>query len=126
MNFKKILSALAAVAVMASMSACGDKKESEKKENSSESSVESTTVDSETATKEETATTTEAATDAPDENKSGAESVKVFYGWGASSDEAKYTAEIFCPEGAAFDETTLEDYEAVSYTHLTLPTMAVV
>jgi len=107
MNFKKMFSALAAAAVMASMSACEDKNESEKKENSAES----TAVDAETAATEEAASTPEAATDAPDENKNSAESVKVFYGWGATSDEAKYTAEIFCPEGAEFEENTLEEYE---------------
>lgn len=104
MRLKKVWAIMIAIMVTSSMSACGDKKESEKKENSSESSVESTTVDSETVT-------TESAKDVPDENKSNADSVKVYYGWGGAEDEAKYTTEIFCPDGAKFSENTLKIYE---------------
>lgn len=93
MNFKKILATVIAVAAMASLAACGDKKESEKKESSAEST---------------TAASTTEATEAKNNN---AESVKVYYGWGGYDDEAKYTAEIFCPEGASFSENTLENFK---------------
>lgn len=45
-----------------------------------------------------------------EEDKSDASYVKVYYGWGAG-DEEKYTSEIFCPEGAVFDEKTLQIYK---------------
>ncbi len=104
MRLKKVWAVILAAMAMASMSGCGDDKESDVK-------------DSVSSTSETTTTTSQTTTDAKEEettapvNDSSAESVKVFYGWGSSSDEAKYTAEIFCPEGAEFDEDTLEDYE---------------
>lgn len=99
MRLKKVWAVMIAAMVTASMSACGSDKASE----DTESSAETTTTAATTEAKEEETT-------AP-VNDSSTESVKVFYGWGASSDEAKYTAEIFCPEGAEFDETTLENYK---------------
>ncbi len=100
MKLKKVWAVMIAAMVMASMSACGDKKESDKKESSEETTTAAATEEKE----EETTETTKAPASSTD-------SVKVYYGWGSTSDEAKYTAEIFCPEGAEFEENTLEDYE---------------
>jgi hypothetical protein len=100
MRLKKVWAIMIAAMVTASMSACGNKNQNE----NSESTTENTT----TATED---TTAASETETTEENKTNAESVKVFYGWGASSDEAKYTAEIFCPEGAKFSENTLKIYE---------------
>ena len=69
---------------------------------------ESTTENTTTATED---TTAASETETTEENKTNAESVKVYYGWGGSEDEAKYTTEIFCPEGAKFSENTLKIYE---------------
>lgn len=52
----------------------------------------------------------EEKTEVVETDKSDASSVKVYYGWG-SGDEEKYTSEIFCPEGAVFDEKTLQIYK---------------
>ncbi len=98
MKLKKVWAVILAAMITASISACGDKKESDKKESSEETTTAATTE----AKEEET---TEA------DNEKSAESVKVYYGWGDSEDEAKYTAEIFCPEGAEFSENTLKIYE---------------
>ena len=106
MKMKKTLAFLLAAATVASLSGCGSNQGTE----STESKETETTASEEPATAAATeAETTEAKT--TEAAESSAESVKVYYGWGSSSDEAKYTAEIFCPEGAAFDETTLETYE---------------
>ena len=93
MRLKKILAVMLAAVVMASMSACSGTDESSNEDSTSDT------------------TTTMTTTEAPDENKSSTESVMVYYGWGGSEDEAKYTAEIFCPEGAGFSENTLENYK---------------
>lgn len=100
MRLKKIWAVMLATMVTASMSACGSDKTSE----GTESSAETTTT---------AATTTTEATDTSDsaDNNSVSDSVKVYYGWGGSEDEAKYTTEIFCPEGAKFSENTLKIYE---------------
>ena len=100
MRLKKVWAVMIAAMVTASMAACGNKNQNE----NSESTTENTT----TATED---TTAASETETTEENKTNAESVKVFYGWGASSDEAKYTAEIFCPEGAKFSENTLKIFE---------------
>ncbi len=98
MRLKKVWAVILASMIMASLAACGDKKESDKKESSEETT---------------TAATTEAKEEETTEpiNDNSAESVKVYYGWGGYDDEAKYTAEIFCPEGAKFSENTLKNYE---------------
>lgn len=98
MRLKKVWVVILAAMIMASLAACGDKKESDKKESSEETT---------------TAATTEAKEEETTEpiNDNSAESVKVYYGWGSAEDEAKYTAEIFCPEGAKFSENTLKIYE---------------
>ena len=100
MRLKKVWAVMIAAMVTASMAACGNKNQNENSE--------STTKNTTTATED---TTAASGTETTEENKTNAESVKVFYGWGASSDEAKYTAEIFCPEGAKFSENTLKIYE---------------
>ncbi len=101
MKMKKTLAFLLAAATVVSLSGCGGKQGTE----STESEENTTTASEETTTAAATeADTTEAAA-------SSAESVKVYYGWGGYDDEAKYTAEIFCPEGAKFSENTLENYE---------------
>lgn len=93
MRLKKVWAVILATMIMASLAACGDKKES---------SEETTTAATTEAKEEET---TEPI------NDNSAESVKVYYGWGGYDDEAKYTAEIFCPEGAKFSENTLNNYK---------------
>lgn len=100
MRLKKVWAVMIAAMVTASMAACGNKNQNEK----SESTTENTT----TATED---TTAASETEITEENKTNAESVKVYYGWGGSEDEAKYTTEIFCPEGAKFSENTLKIYE---------------
>ncbi len=102
MKSKKIWAMLLAAATLTSMTACGKSKDTDSTENETTAAGQTTTAATEAATKD--TPTTEAPA-------SSAESVKVYYGWGSSSDEAKYTAEIFCPEGAEFDESTLESYE---------------
>lgn len=110
MRTRKILSVIIAAAIAASMSACGKNKEAESTTTTTESTTtapESTTTTSATTTTPATTTETE-ETEAADEGSSStdANSVMVYYGWG--DDEDEYTAEIFCPEGASFDEYTLE------------------
>ncbi len=114
MKMKKIWAAIIAAAVTVSMSSCANKKPAD---NTNVSANDTTTVSEDTAPDTTTTTTTATSTttettkeDAADEGESStdAESVKVYYGWGQDEDE--YTAEIFCPEGAAFDEYTLESY----------------
>lgn len=106
MRLKRILAAILVAAVAASMSACGSDKTSEET-NSAEGST--TTAASENTTIASAAT--EKAEASVSDNKSNTDSVKVYYGWGATEDEAKYTTEIFCPEDAKFSENTLEIYE---------------
>lgn len=104
MRLKKVWAVMLAAMAMASMSGCGDDKGADGKDSVS-STGETTTTTSPTTTDAKAEETTAPVQD------SSAESVKVFYGWGASSDAVKYTAEIFCPEGAEFDESTLKEYE---------------
>lgn len=106
MRLKRILTAVLVAAVAASMSACGSEKTSEET-NSAEGST--TTAASENTTTASAAT--EKAEASVSDNKSNTDSVMVYYGWGSAEDEAKYTAEIFCPEGAKFSENTLKIYE---------------
>ncbi len=98
---KKLLALLLALSMTASLTACKGNKDttSEPEETKAAETTEAPTTVPETT--ETTETTTSAAADM----------VKVYYGWGSSSDEEKYTAEIHCPAGAAFDESTLEEYE---------------
>ena len=99
MRLKKVLAIMLAAMVTASMSACG----SDNAPENTDSIAETTTTAATTEAKEE-------ETAAP-VNDSSAESVMVYYGWGGSEDEAKYTTEIFCPEGAKFSDNTLKNYE---------------
>lgn len=99
MRLKKVLAIMLAAMVTASMSACG----SDNAPENTDSIAETTTTSATTEAKEE-------ETAAP-VNDSSAESVMVYYGWGGSEDEAKYTTEIFCPEGAKFSDNTLKNYE---------------
>ncbi len=106
MKMKKILAVILAAMMTASMSACGSDKTSEET-NSAEGST--TTAASENTTTASAAT--EKAEASVSDNKNNTDSVMVYYGWGSAEDEAKYTTEIFCPEGAKFSENTLENYE---------------
>lgn len=106
MRLKRIFAAVLVAAVAASMSACGSEKTSEET-NSAEDST--TTAASENTTTASAAT--EKAEASVSDTKSNTDSVMVYYGWGSAEDEAKYTAEIFCPEGAKFSENTLKIYE---------------
>ena len=99
MRLKKVLAIMLAAMVTASMSACG----SDNAPENTDSIAETTTTAATTEAKEE-------ETAAPI-NDISAESVMVYYGWGDSDDEAKYTTEIFCPEGAKFSDNTLKNYE---------------
>ena len=121
---KKRLFTLVLTGVMVlSLVACGGKDEKETgtsdKEGTKTESVENTGNDGKTESKEttengENTTSTESkeeeTKEVVEEDKSDASYVKVYYGWGAG-DEEKYTSEIFCPEGAVFDEKTLQIYE---------------
>lgn len=106
MRTKKLMAFILAAAVAASMTACGSEKTSEET-NSAEDST--TTAASENTTTSSAAT--EKAEASVSDNKSNTDSVMVYYGWGSAENEAKYTAEIFCPEGAKFSENTLKIYE---------------
>ena len=122
---KRLLTLVLTGVIVFSLAACGGKDEKETgaldKENTQTESVENTGHDEKTESKEATenveSTTSieskEEKTEVVEENKSDASSVKVYYGWG-SGDEEKYTSEIFCPEGAVFDEDTLQNYEEYS------------
>lgn len=110
MKMKKIFTAVLAVMMTVSMSACGKDNAPENTGSNAETTTTTatTTAEETTTTAAETTTVTEPAeTDVSDNNSNNsAESVKVYYGWG--QDEEEYTAEIFCPDGANFDEYTLE------------------
>ncbi len=91
---KRLLTLILTGVMVCSLAACGGDK-----------SMESTTASGNTTTD---TSATSAETKAEEATTS---SVKVYYGWGSSSDEEKYTSEIFCPKGAVFDEKTLQIYE---------------
>ncbi len=107
---KKRLRTIILTGVMVcSLTACGGGKPSE-----GTNPAESTTAayeNTSTAALATSAETKEETTEVVEEDKSDASSVTVYYGWGSSSDEEKYTSEIFCPEGAVFDEDTLQSNE---------------
>ena len=112
---KRLLTLVLTGVMVFSLAACGAKEDKEASTSGKEGteSVESTTDTFENATSDDSATSTESKeekTGAVEEDKSDASSVKVYYGWG-SGDEEKYTSEIFCPEGAVFDEKTLQIYK---------------
>lgn len=115
---KRLLTWILTGVMVLSLVACGGKDDKEAsdsdKEGTKTESVDNSK-DTEDTNKTESKEDVESTT--PDEteevvveDKSDASSVKVYYGWGAG-DEEKYTSEIFCPEGAVFDERTLQIYE---------------
>ena len=110
MNFKKTSAVIIAAAMIASLSACGNDKAPENTGNATETTTTATetTTAATTTTTAQTTTTEATETDAPADGNisSDAESIPVYYGWGQDEDE--YTAYIYCPEGAQFDEYTLE------------------
>lgn len=110
MNLKKVWVIIVGAAIITSISACENGKTSE----TTKSTIENTTTASEnvastssttvnTTTTVSTTTTTKENT--PDRNNAG-ESVTVYYGW--DIDDMDCVAEIYCPEGAKFNEYTLE------------------
>lgn len=107
---KRLLTLILAGVMVCSLTACGGGKSAEGTD-----SAESTTAASENTTTDASETSAETkaeeTTTTADKDKSDASSVMVYYGWGGSEDEEKYTSEIFCPEGAAFSEDTLQNYE---------------
>ena len=112
---KRLLTLVLTGVMVFSLAACGAKEDKEASTSGKEGteSVESTTDTSENSTSDDSATATESKeekTEVVETDKSDASSVKVYYGWG-SGDEEKYTSEIFCPEGAVFDEKTLQIYK---------------
>jgi hypothetical protein len=112
---KRLLTFVLTGVMVFSLAACGAKEDKEASASGKEGteSVESTTDTSENSTSDDSATSTESKeekTEVVETDKSDASSVKVYYGWG-SGDEEKYTSEIFCPEGAVFDEKTLQIYK---------------
>lgn len=111
MRTNKIIAVVLATAVATLMTACSGADESNNEVSTSESTT-SSAIKTTSADKDTTTATTTTAADitAPITDVSDADMVKVYYGWGGSEDEAKYTAEIFCPEGAVFSENTLENY----------------
>lgn len=104
---KRLLTLVLTGVMVFSLAACGTKEDKETSTSGKEGteSVEIATDDSATATESK-----EEKTEVVETDKSDASSVKVYYGWG-SGDEEKYTSEIFCPEGAVFDEKTLQIYK---------------
>lgn len=104
MKIKKICTAVLAAAVAASVSACHDGGSSEKPDNSKDNS---STVSGDTTNNSTSTSTTDSNNSG--ESTNSAQSVKVYYGWGGAEDEAEYTTEIFCPEGAEFEENTLKN-----------------
>ena len=112
---KRLLTFVLTGVMVFSLAACGAKEDKEASTSGKEGteSVESTTDTSENSTSDDSATSTESKeekTEVVETDKSDASSVKVYYGWG-SGDEEKYTSEIFCPEGAVFDEKTVQIYK---------------
>jgi hypothetical protein len=112
---KRLLTLVLTGVMVFSLAACGAKEDKEASTSGKEGteSVESTTDTSENTISDDSATSTESKeekTEVVETDKSDASSVKVYYGWG-SGDEEKYTSEIFCPEGAVFDEKTLQIYK---------------
>ena len=112
---KRLLTFVLTGVMVFSLAACGAKEDKEASTSGKEGteSVESTTDTSENSTSDDSATSTESKeekTEVIETDKSDASSVKVYYGWG-SGDEEKYTSEIFCPEGAVFDEKTVQIYK---------------
>lgn len=112
---KRLLTLVLTGVMVCSLAACGAKEDKEASTSGKEGteSVESTTDTSENSTSDDSATSTESKeekTEVVETDKSDASSVKVYYGWG-SGDEEKYTSEIFCPEGAVFDEKTVQIYK---------------
>ncbi len=106
-NTKKLLALTLAVAMISALSACSDG-DVKIEENSTAESTADTTEKTTSSTESTTtsATTSTATVDTP--AVSDADTVKVYYGWGAG-DEADYTAEIHCPDGASFSDSTLEN-----------------
>ena len=112
---KRLLTFVLTGVMVFSLAACGAKEDKEASTSGKEGteSVENTTDTSENSISDDSATSTESKeekTEVVETDKSDASSVKVYYGWG-SGDEEKYTSEIFCPEGAVFDEKTLQIYK---------------
>ena len=112
---KRLLTFVLTGVMVFSLAACGAKEDKEASTSGKEGteSVESTTDTSENTISDDSATSTESKeekAEVVETDKSDASSVKVYYGWG-SGDEEKYTSEIFCPEGAVFDEKTLQIYK---------------
>ncbi|MBP3604623.1 MAG: hypothetical protein J6J79_10795 [Lachnospiraceae bacterium] len=101
---KRVLALILSSMMVCSLTACGGNKSSK-----DAGSSESTTVASENKTTAGSETSAE-TTETVESDKSDVSSVMVYYGWG-NDDEEKYTSEIFCPEGAAFGESTLQIYE---------------
>ncbi len=99
---KRLLTMILAGMMACSLTACGGDKSS----TDADSAEKATTAVSATSTEAKEEETTKAV----DEDNSNVSSVMVYYGWGSSSDEEKYTSEIFCPEGAEFSENTLQEY----------------
>ena len=100
---KELLTLILAGMMVCSLTACGVNKVTYTTASSSESTVaasENTTTDS--------SATPAGKTETVEEDKSETSRVMVYYGWGSGSDEEKYTAEIFCPQGAVFSEKTLQ------------------
>ncbi len=111
MRSNKIFAAVLAAAVATLMTACSGADESSNEDSTSVATTSAVdqTISADNGTTAATTTTAEDI-DAPVADVSDADMVKVYYGWGGSEDEAKYTAEIFCPEGASFSENTLKNY----------------
>lgn len=111
MKFKKILTVILTIAALAAFSACGNdkpNKDTSDVKDPAKSVIESTDTEDK-AQEAEKPLNNETV---PDKSKEPAadtsESINVYYGWGASGDEEEYTATLYCPEGAEFDEDELK------------------
>ncbi|MBE6902758.1 MAG: hypothetical protein E7478_09805 [Ruminococcaceae bacterium] len=109
---KGIWAAVLAAAVAVSATACsGDdtKKVENSTAESTSTSAEKTTTSTEATTTSAT-TTKVAETDIPVTDVNDAESVTVHYGW--DMDDTDYIAKVYCPEGAKFNDYTLDTQAA--------------
>ena len=113
---KRLLTFILAGVMVFSLAACGGKEDKEASTSGKEGteSVESTIATSENVTTDNPTTSTESKEEETKEvvekDKSDVSSVMVYYGWTYDGEE-KYTSEIFCPEGAVFDDKTLQNYK---------------
>ncbi|MBQ9947533.1 MAG: hypothetical protein IJO91_04005, partial [Oscillospiraceae bacterium] len=105
MNSKRFSTMVLAAAMMFSLTACSG---ADANSNSSSTSEDTTAASQNTTTASTTSATTTkpAEPDIPDIDVNGEDCVIVNYGW--DIDDTDCMARIYCPEGAEFDDYTLQ------------------